>query len=76
MLVGLENEGSGIASVLAHTQPLFLFALAVPFLNDKVISSRVLGGLFGFVGIVVLSFRGLGLFSLESTIVLLVGALL
>ena len=76
MLVGLENEGSGIASVLAYTQPLFLFALAVPFLNDKVTSSRVLGGLFGFVGIVVLSFRGLGLFSLESTIVLLVGALL
>jgi len=75
-IVGLANEGSGIASVLTYTQPLFLFALAIPFLNEKVTSSRVLGGLFGFVGIVVLSFRALGLFSLESTIVLLLGALL
>jgi drug/metabolite transporter (DMT)-like permease len=76
MYVGLVNEGSGIASVLVYTQPLFLFALAVPFLNEKVTSSRVLGGLFGFVGVVVLSFHGLGLFSLESTIVLLLAALL
>ena len=76
MLVGLENEGSGIASVLTYTQPLFLFALAIPFLNEKMTSSRVLGGLLGFVGLVVLSFRALGLFSLESTILLLLGALL
>lgn len=76
MYVGLVNEGSGIACVLTYTQPLFLFALAIPFLNEKVTSSRVLGGLFGFVGIFVLSFRSLGLFSLESTIVLLVAALL
>jgi len=75
-LVGLADEGSGMASVLTYTQPLFLFALAVPFLSEKVTSSRVLGGLLGFVGIVVLSFRALGLFSLESTIVLLLGALL
>ena len=75
-LFGLANEGSGIASVLTYTQPFFLFALAIPFLNEKVTSSRVLGGLFGFVGIVVLSFRALGLFSLEYTIVLLLGALL
>jgi drug/metabolite transporter (DMT)-like permease len=75
-LVGLANEGSGMASVLTYTQPLFVFALAIPFLNEKVTSSRVLGGMLGFVGIVVLSFRALGLFSLGSTIILLLGALL
>ena len=76
VFVGLANEESGIASVLTFTQPLFLFVLAVPFLNEEMTSSRILGGLFGFVGVVVLSFRGLGLFSLESTFVLLLGALL
>jgi drug/metabolite transporter (DMT)-like permease len=76
MYVGLTNEGSGIASVLVYTQPLFVLVLAVPFLNEKVTSTKVLGGFLGFVGIVFLSLRGLGLLSVESTVLLLLGALL
>jgi len=75
-LLGLVNEESGIASVLAYTYPLFVFGLAIPFLKERVSSCRVLGVMTGFVGVVILSFEALGSFMLGAIGMLILGSFL
>jgi len=75
-LIGLVNQGSGIASVLTYTQPLFVFCLAIPFLKERVDTLRLLGAVTGFVGVVVLFSGALGSFMLDATVILLLGAFL
>jgi len=75
-LIGLVNQGSGIASVLTYTQPLFVFCLAIPFLKERVNTLRLLGAIIGFVGVIVLFSGTLGSFAFDATIILLLGAFL
>lgn len=74
--VGLSNESSGIGAVLTYTQPLFVFLLAVPFLKEKVTAIKMLGAGVGFVGVVVLSYSGIGSFTFDSVLIMLLGAFL
>lgn len=75
-LTGLVEEGSGLGAVLTYTQPLFVFCLAVPFLRERVTPIRLFGAIVGFVGIITLFLGSLSSFSVDSTIILLLGALL
>jgi drug/metabolite transporter (DMT)-like permease len=74
--VGLSHESSGIGAVLTYTQPLFVFLLAVPFLKEKVTVIKLLGAGVGFVGVVVLSYSGIGSFTFDSVLMMLLGAFL
>nr|MDO8134038.1 DMT family transporter [Candidatus Njordarchaeum guaymaensis] len=74
--IGLVEESSGIGAVLTYTQPLFVFCLAIPFLKERVTSIRLLGAILGFGGIVILFLGKLGSFTLNSSIIMALGALL
>lgn len=76
--IGLVGEKSGLSAVVTYTQPLFVFCMAVPLLNEKVRISKILGVSIGFLGVVIISFRGKMLLdSLTSSIFfLLLGAFL
>ena len=68
--LGLVEESSGIGSVLTYTQPLFVFCLAVPFLEEKITSLKLLGAILGFIGIVVLFVGKISVFTLNATIIM------
>jgi len=55
--IGLAGEKSGLSAIVTYTQPLFVFCMAVPFLNEKARISKILGILIGFLGVVVISIR-------------------
>ena len=55
--IGLTGEKSGLSAVVTYTQPLFVFCMAVPLLNEKTKASKILGILIGFLGVVVISIR-------------------
>ena len=74
--LGLVHENSGITAVLAYTQPLFLFCLAVPILQEQVTTARLLGVTIGFTGVIILSLGRISSFTLDSVVVLLSSALL
>jgi len=76
--VGLTGEKSGLSAVVTYTQPLFVFCMAVPFLNEKARISKILGILIGFLGVVVISIRENVLLDglTSSTLFLLLGAFL
>lgn len=52
--IGLFYETSGLSSILTYTQPLFVFCLAIPFLDEKINLTKVLGVILGFVGVTIL----------------------
>jgi drug/metabolite transporter (DMT)-like permease len=52
--IGLLYESSGLSSLLTYTQPLFVFCLAVFFLDEKISLTRISGVIAGFSGILVL----------------------
>jgi len=56
--IGLAVEKSGLSAVVTYTQPLFVFCIAVPFLNEKARVDKILGILIGFLGVVAISARG------------------
>lgn len=76
--IGLVYEKSGISAILTYTQPLFVFCLAVPFLNKEARVTRLLGVTTGFSGVVVLSIRKLSSFESFSfsIFLLIIGAFL
>jgi len=76
--IGLTGEKSGLSAVVTYIQPLFVFCMAVPLLNERARVSKILGILIGFSGVVVISARENrlldGLFG--SILFLLLGAFL
>jgi drug/metabolite transporter (DMT)-like permease len=52
--IGLVYEKSGISAVLTYTQPLFVFCLAVLFLQESGGVKRLLGVIIGFSGVALL----------------------
>jgi len=76
--MGLASEKSGLSAVVTYTQPLFVFCMAVPLLNEKARISKIIGILIGFLGVVAISIRGRMLLdSLTGSILfLLLGAFL
>ena len=52
--IGLMYESSGLSSLFTYTQPLFVFCLAVPFLNERASVVRALGVIMGFSGVAIL----------------------
>lgn len=52
--IGLLSETSGLSSILTYTQPLFVFCLAVPFLEEKANLTKVSGVVLGFIGVAIL----------------------
>ena len=73
---GLVGESSGMGSVLTYTQPLFVFCLAVPFLNEKLKVSKLVGTAVGFVGVVLLFLGNASPLTLASTVIMIFGAFL
>jgi drug/metabolite transporter (DMT)-like permease len=56
-----QSVESSLASILNGTVPLFVIVIAALFLRDEPITvNRVVGLLVGFVGVVILTSRGLG----------------
>ena len=56
-----QSVESSLASILNGTVPLFVIVIAALFLHDEPITvNRVVGLLIGFVGVVILTSRGLG----------------
>ena len=76
--MGLVHEQSGASAIITYTQPIFVFCMAVPFLNERARASRILGMAIGFLGVVVLSAKQDGFFegSVHPILLLLLGALL
>jgi drug/metabolite transporter (DMT)-like permease len=52
--IGLMYESSGLSSLLIYTQPLFVFCLAILFLNEQASMVKALGVILGFSGIAIL----------------------
>jgi len=74
--LGLLNENSGVTAVLAYTQPLFVFCLAVPILQERVTIVKLSGVAVGFAGVVILSLGRISAFAMDSVVVLLLSAFL
>ncbi len=76
--MGLVGEKSGLSAVVTYTQPLFVFCMAVPLLDEKASIDKVLGIIIGFLGVVAISARGKTFFSslTSSILFLLLGAFL
>jgi len=76
--IGLASEKSGLSAVVTYTQPLFVFCMAVPFLNEKARIYKILGILIGFAGVVAISAREDTLLNsiTSSMLFLLLGAFL
>ncbi|MEM1989173.1 MAG: DMT family transporter [Candidatus Bathyarchaeia archaeon] len=75
--VGLLYEPSGLSSILTYTQPLFVFCLAALFLGEKVTLTRILGIVFGFLGVVAIYMGRLNQVRLSSaSLFLILGAFL
>jgi len=73
---GLSQESSGIGAVLTYTQPLFVFCLAVPFLEEKVTKAKIVGATMGFVGVLILFLDKSGGLTVNSALIMLLGAFL
>jgi drug/metabolite transporter (DMT)-like permease len=72
--VGLVGESSGIGSVLTYTQPLFVFCLAVPFLNEKLKTAKLAGTTIGFMGVVFLFLGSVDSLTTGSSMLMVLGA--
>ncbi len=73
---GLVGESSGIGAVLTYTQPLFVFCLAIPFLDEKLNIAKLVGAAVGFVGVVLLFLGSVSSLTLTSSIIMIFGAFL
>lgn len=56
--VGIQYTSSGIASVLLATNPLFILALSVMFLQERIDRKKSTGTILGFFGILTVVFGG------------------
>ena len=75
-LVGMVGESSGISAVITYTQPLFVLAMAAPFLNEGITTNKILGGAIGFMGVAILFLNQMSSFTLMPSFVLLLTALI
>ncbi len=73
---GLEGESSGLGAVLTYTQPLFVFCLAIPFLDEKINFVRLVGTTVGFIGVILLFLGKINTITLISSLLLIFGAFL
>jgi drug/metabolite transporter (DMT)-like permease len=73
--VGLVGENSGIGAVLTYTQPLFVFCLAVPFLNEKLKIAKLAGTTIGFAGVVFLFLGSIDSLTFASSTLTILGAI-
>lgn len=49
--VGLESVSSGLAAIIISTNPIFIAALAVPVLGERLTGAKIGGLLLGFAGV-------------------------
>jgi drug/metabolite transporter (DMT)-like permease len=73
---GLAGEGSGVSAVIIYTQPIFVLFLAVPFLKERINSTKILGVVVGFTGVALLFLNKTGSFSLDYGLILIATAIL
>ncbi len=71
--VGLQWQTSGVGAVLAYTQPIMIFILAVAFLNEPFSVQRLLGVLLGFSGVAALSLGDAGQILSWGSLLILTG---
>jgi drug/metabolite transporter (DMT)-like permease len=76
MRVGLVGESSGMGAVLLYSQPLFVVFLAIPFLKEKVTTSKVMGAVIGFAGVCILFFGRMNSLLLNYTLIMILSAFL
>ncbi len=74
--IGLVGESSGIGAVLTYTQPLFVFCLAIPFLNERLKKTKFVGTTVGFAGVVLLFLGSIGSLTFASSVIMILGAFL
>jgi len=74
--IALTEQSSGTGAVLNYTQPLFVFCLAILFLNEVITPAKVIGVAVGFGGVFLLFFRSLSLVMLTSGLVMVISAFL
>jgi drug/metabolite transporter (DMT)-like permease len=72
--IGLVGESSGIGSVLTYTQPLFVFCLAIPFLNERLTIAKLAGTTIGFAGVVFLFLGSIDSLTFASSMLMILGA--
>jgi drug/metabolite transporter (DMT)-like permease len=72
--VGLVGESSGMGSILTSIQPLFVYCLAVKFLQEKTTILRSFGILLGFAGIVLILLGRIVSIAFGSSLILVSGA--
>jgi len=72
--IGLVQESSGIGAVLTYTQPLFVFCLAIPFLNERLKPVKLAGTLVGFAGVILLFLSSISSLTLGSSMIMILGA--
>ena len=72
--IGLVGESSGIGAVLTYTQPLFVFCLAIPFLNERLKINKFAGTTVGFAGVVLLFLGSIGSLTFASSMLMILGA--
>jgi drug/metabolite transporter (DMT)-like permease len=73
---GLVEESSGIGALLTFTQPLFAFCLAIPFLEERITGTKLIGVAIGFLGVVIFFLGRINSFMLAPILSLTTGAFL
>ncbi len=65
-----------MGAVLTYTQPLFVFCLAVPFLDEKIEKVKLAGAIVGFAGVILLFLGSAGFVVPGSSVIMVFGAFL
>lgn len=74
--IGLTQESSGLGAVLTYTQPLFVYCLAVPLLEERITITKIAGIVVGFGGVLVLFLNKTGSVTFYSALIMLFAAFL
>jgi len=74
--IALSAQSSAMGAVLNYTQPLFVFCLAIPFLDEKITVAKITGVSIGFGGVFVLFFKSMSSFFLTSAAIMVLSAFL
>ena len=72
--IGLVGESSGIGAVLTYTQPLFVFCLAIPFLNERLKIAKLAGTAIGFAGVVFLFLSSINSLTFAFSMLMILGS--
>ena len=72
--IALSEQSSGMGAVLNYTEPLFVFCLAIPFLEEEISVLKVTGVLVGFGGVFVLFYRSMSSFTFVSAAIMVLSA--